>query len=256
MALIAFVSTVILLSGCNKKDTVEETPAVEEESSKQEVSTPEEVVTEESVEPELEVGTAVTSELDTDAFESDEAKDHQFGDIGYVAQYRDIRSTTGLNSESTDDVWEYLTEDGVIDTENPDELWEYGVDTYTGRWAYPTVLESELTKDFYLYDWSDLFCSYIADEGENNYAILMCTGYDTFNSYTDENAGNEYTFTMFKTFSVNGEDIDVYSVSGGENSITYLYRLGGFSVIVEFIGDNEEVYDESLLVEVMNDIIL
>ncbi len=132
--------------------------------------------------------------MDIEEFESDENIDHKFGDIGYVAKYRDLRSTTGRNSESTDDVWQYLNEDGTLKTDVSDGLWEYGVNSYTGRWAYPTITKSDATEDLYLYDWTDTFCSYIEDINESNDAVLMCTGYDMFNYYTDNESEAEYTF--------------------------------------------------------------
>lgn len=257
----ALLLTIVLvsISGCGAKDNtietqVNEPEVVTEEASESEVE--EQVVTD-SAEPETEiqVATVATDEIDFDKFNEDEAKDHQFGDMSYVAQYRDIRTTTGKNSTSTSDVWEYLTEDGVIDTAHSDDLWEYGARSYTGRWAYPTLLESEVTKDLYLYDWTDSYCTYIADEGENNNAILICTGYDVFNLYTSGDDEAEYTFEVFSTYNVGGEDIEVYSVSGDEQSVTYLYKLGGFTVVIEFSGE-ENSFDEELLLEVMNDIVL
>ncbi len=203
----------------------------------------------------VEVGTSTIGELNLEEFEADEAKDHKFGDIGYVAQNRDFRSTTGLNSESTEDVWEWLTEDGLLNQDKAGDLWEYGVTGYTGRWAYPTLLESEATEDLYLYDWTDVYASYIADEGEDNYAVLFMTGYDMFNTYIDPDSESEFTFVKFKTLNVNGEDIEVYSVENIENSITYMYKLGGFTVVVEF-ADDENFKSEDLLLEVMNDIVL
>lgn len=246
LILIMFIIAVAI-GGCGYKK-VEELPATEsvviggDEDIKpeetEEITT--ETVDEETVE---EVGTFTTGDLDFEAFETDENKDHQFGDIGYIAQYRDVRNQTGLNSESTDDVWKYLDDNGNISTDAPDELWDMGVNSYTGRWAYPTVTECEATKDFFLYDWTDSFCSYIADPGENNHAILICTGYDVFNSYTDANSDAEYTFDKYKTVDVNGESIDLYSVSAAEDTVTYLYKLGGFTVVVEFMG-GEDMIDE------------
>lgn len=263
--------TVISVAGCGTKETetapddtsdvvesVSEVGSTSDESDEpveEDTSDVVEEIEDEVVDDaESGVGSLTTSELDIEAFEADEAKDHQFGDIGYVAQYRDIRSTTGMNSESTEDVWKYLTEDGLIETENPDELWAYGSDSYTGRWAYPTLLESEATKDLYLYDWTDSFCSYIADEGENNNTVLFCTGYDAFEIYTSGSEDVEYTFEKFGDYEVNGETIEVYSVPDNEEVATYIYKLGGFTVVIEFIGDDHN--SEDLLVEVMNDIVL
>lgn len=247
---------VISIYGCGSKEkSSDESPTPSPTESVEEVT--EEVVVAEPVDDvvvEPEVATLVTSEIDLDAFEEDEAKDHHFGDIGYVAQYRDIRETTGKNSDATADVWGYLTYDGLVDTENMDELWEYGVTSYTGRWAYPTLLESEATKDLYLYDWTDSFCSYIADEGETKNAILICTGFDVFNMYTSGAEDVEYKFEPYRTFDVNGQEIEVYSVSDNESSITYLYKLGGFTVVIEFM-DDENAGDD-LLLEFMEDIVL
>lgn len=257
--MLALVLALTVTSACGAKESEETIDQVvqEEIETVVEESTSEYVISEEydideEVEPSVEVSTLSTGELDFDAFQADEEKDHQFGDIGYVAQYRDIRETTGLRSESTEDVWKYLTEDGVVDVENIDDLWEYGASSYTGRWAYPTLLESEATKDLFLYDWTDSYVTYIADEGENNNAVLICTGYDVFNSYTSLESDTEYTFEEFKTFNINGDDIDVYKVSGAEDSITYLYKYGGFSIVLEFVG--EDILNEDLLFEVMNDI--
>lgn len=253
---IAMMLTAVLVSvnGCGTKGDTVESPAEETDVVVDESVEP---VVEEYIKPETEVqvATLTTDELDFDAFNEDEGKDHQFGDMSYVAQYRDIRSTTGRNSTSTDDVWEYLTEDGIIDVEHMDDLWEYGARSYTGRWAYPTLLESEVTKDLYLYDWTDSYCTYIADEGENNNAILICTGYDVFNLYTSGDDNAEYRFEVFNTYNVHDDDIEVYSVCGDEQSITYLYKLGGFTVVIEFSGE-ENSFDEELLLEVMNDIVL
>lgn len=259
------VSLLTVAGGCGTKEsdggnieTTEEV-AMTDGVDKEPVEEPEEVSDAEVETSEsgsgVSVTTAATGELDVNAFEEDEAKDHQFGDMSYIAQYRDLRNTTKLNSESTEDVWAYLTEDGIISSEAPDELWDVGVSSYTGRWAYPKLLESELTKDFYLYDWTDSFCSYIADDGENNNAILFCTGYDVFNSYTDADSEAEFTFEKAGTYNINDQDIEVYSVSGDESSVTYLYKLGGFSIVIEF-SDGDEVASEDALIEVMNDIIL
>lgn len=242
---------VSLLYGCGSKEVTPQQGDNEEPEIMIEV--PDEQPIEEV--PEVSTGTYIESDIDLNEFEADEAIDHQFGDVSYIAQYRDIRETTGLYSESTDDVWNYLTDDGIIDTTNVDEYWEYGAQSYTGRWAYPTLLESEATKDFYLYDWTDSFCSYIADEGENNNAILICPGYDVFNQYTTENEELGFVFEEFGTYDINDNSIEVYSAEYYEDSITYMYKLGGFTVVIEFMS-GEDVTSEDLLLEVMNDIVL
>lgn len=252
------IATIItLIGGCGKQDeqaavTAVDTgvgeviaEAVQEPENDEPVSDESDTVTETAV--------VETGDIDIEAFEADEAKDHKLGDISYVAQYRDMRETTNQHSESTEDVWEYLTEDGFIDTNVVDELWEYGVNSYTGRWAYPEITQCDATAELYLYDWTDSYCSYITDDGEDNTAVLFCTGYDVFESYTNENEAG-LTFEEFGTLEINDEHIDVFKINEGEGFITYIYKFGGFTVVIEFQSEDDETSDTNL-VEVMNHII-
>lgn len=285
------ITMVGVITACGQKDTpVEETkpdvsveqevgptPEAEEPTDGVEGEEPvEDTVSEndtgeDSVDVESDGGTAVVGSIDLDfeAFEEDEAKDHQFGDIGYVAQYKDMRETTGQNSTSTKDIWKYLTEEGSIQVEPLDGLWEYGVSGYTGRWAYPTLLENEATKDLYLYDWTDNFAYYIADEGENNHAILMCSGYDVFDKYSSGGGEDELglSFSKYRDITVGDNTYEIWQstdkgvVPEGEEEVeevgtsaSYLYKIDGFSIVIEF--DSEEGDVDELLNKVVEAIVV
>lgn len=201
-------------------------------------------------------------DFDLDAFEEDESSEHKLGDVSYVASLQDKRSETGFYSESTSAVWEYLNEDGTINTEYDLDNWAIGIDAYTGRFAFPTVSECDFTKDLYLYTQSDMNVYYIADEGTGNLnAILICTGYNNFNDGIDEDNkivhevdedGNETIrangiFYEDFTTDLNGEEITVYKkekVTANDYMYdTYMYKLGGFTVFIEYciIFDDEPV---------------
>lgn len=276
---ILMVALLLLVGGCGKSNlgkAVSANKDVLKNAVSEGVSVAEEVI--EEVADVVEDASDVTDEVSDEVVEEPEEVEEgynpakQYEGKPYMVSQdvldNDNSEEYGVYSKSCFDLDQYLDEEGalpgVYDWDNKD--W----DTYTGRWSYPEVTQSDIFKDMALTDKTDKYERYyFKDKSDNETVLFIDSGIRGYLNKVDSTEMAQYSDNpmlpqlMFTTETVDGSTdvvsiIKQYSFDDGETwqyRNEYVFHVGNFTVTVQCAETQEDEDPIELTEEEIQEII-
>lgn len=211
------------------------------------------------------IDTSKTSEIAEEVFEEvvEEAKEEGLLDGVMTVEEQDKSDEWGVNSGSCEDAYKFLKDDHTVDYAALESTGEVGNYDYSGRFAYPEVVEGKYLKNIELQYRSDTSESLgFSDNGEYCGTINIYLGHDKYDFRVSQ-IGVEplegcAPIESFGSMNIDGENVEVAVVNNLQDSMPYtVYSVtkGAFTVEIQR-SRNDAMFTQDELAGILDEIVL